>query len=90
MFIFFLIFLPEIISAQWNIVKTPVSPKLVAINESYVYVDYSEVFIVDFSEIEYAEVLSHGRFINSKAARNASGATSGSPVPAWLCPGGCC
>ena len=72
MLIFFLIFFPQIISAaKWNVTNTFVSPRLEAINDSYVYVDYSKAFTVDFSEIKYAEFLSYQKYLNSKAVREA-------------------
>ena len=66
MSLLFLIFLPKIIAAKWDIV-TSKSPTLEAINVSHVYVDYSKAFDVDFSEIETAELKSF-RFLRSKAS----------------------
>ena len=65
----YLIFFPKIITAKWNIASS-LSPTLEAINDSYVYVDYSKAFTVDFSEIKYAELMSSDKFLKSKAARD--------------------
>ena len=66
MSLFFFLYFSKIIAAKWEIV-TSVSPTLEAINDSYVYVDYSKAFDVDFSEIETAELKSF-QFLRSKAS----------------------
>ena len=55
MSLLFLIFFPKIIAAKWEI-ATSISPTLEAFNDSHVYVDYSNAFKVNFSEIGIAEV----------------------------------
>ena len=69
MFIFFLIVFPRIISAKIYDTNTKVSPKLEAINESFVYVDYNEAFIINFTEIKYTEII-YQNGLNSKAGRD--------------------
>ena len=69
MSLLFLIFLPKIIAAKWDIV-TSKSPTLEAINVSHVYVDYSEAFTVNFNEIQYAELKGFKNQNAAKAARN--------------------
>ena len=78
MLIFFLIFFPQFISAKFNVTKTKIPPKLEAINESYVYVDYREAFKFDFSQIQFAHFIYHTS--SSKASRRIPKITVGSKI----------